>query len=103
MVSPEKKVLFEKTMREAMDRFAARYRKDPVFTQRYRSGDESELEDIVRAACAAHGVDYDEYTLAVDADPQLSALHKRSLKEILLGPVERARDSAKRLPDVDDD
>lgn len=100
MISPEKKVLIEKTMRNAMDRFAAKYRKDATFTQRYRSGDESAYDELVREACAETGIDYDDYVLSVDADSGLSDLQRRSITEIVLGPVERARESTRKLPSV---
>jgi hypothetical protein len=101
VTSPEKRILIEKTMRAVMDRFAAKFGKDPVFTQRYRAGDESELDALVRQACAEHGVDYDDYVATVDGDAQLADLHKRSITAILLGPVGRARDSARKLPQSD--
>ena len=101
MTSPEKRILIEKTMRAVMDRFAAKFGKDSVFTQRYRAGDESEYDEIVRAACADSGLDYDDYVATVDGDTQLSDLHKRSITEILLGPVGRSRDSARKLPSAD--
>jgi hypothetical protein len=101
VTSPEKRILIEKTMRAVMDRFAAKFGKDPVFTSKYRAGDESEFDEIVRQACAEEGIDYDDYVSTVDSDAQLSDLQKRSIAAILLGPVGRARDSARKLPDVD--
>jgi hypothetical protein len=101
VTSPEKRILLEKTMRSVMDRFAAKFGKDAVFTNRYRAGDESEYDELVREACAESGVDYDDYVSTVESDAQLSDLHKRSITEILLGPVGRSRDSAKKLPEAD--
>jgi hypothetical protein len=77
----------ERVVAAFRQKLSVAHRSDLEWTRRYRAGDESAMEELVVDACREEQVPPAEYHDAVDRDPQLGELHKRSVREVLLGGV----------------
>ena len=88
---PEKRMLIERVVASFRQRLAAVHGKDAAWTQRYRSGDENAIDELIVSACEEHGVPYAEYMDGVDRDQQLAELQKNTITEVMLGAVSASR------------
>lgn len=85
-LNPEKRILIERAVASFRQRLAAVHGKDAEWTKRYRSGDEAAIDDLIVGACEENGLPYQEYMDGLE-DPQIAALHKRCITEVMLGGI----------------
>jgi hypothetical protein len=90
-ISLEAKMKIERTIATFRERLAAAQRTDADWVRRYRSGDESALDEIVARACEDNGLAYADYLEAVEQDSQLLELQRKCVTEVMLGPVLKIR------------
>ncbi len=90
-VNAETRLRMERVVASFRQKLAAAHGTDVEWTRRYRSGDEGAMEELVVEACTEERVAPAEYHEALDSDPQLSELHRRCVREVLLGAVPRPR------------
>ena len=65
----------------------ARYEKDDAWTKRFKSGDDSAIDDIVSLACRETGMTLDDYDKAFAGSSALQLLQKRLISNALTRPL----------------
>ena len=90
-LSSEKKIIIERVVASFRQKLAAVHGKDAEWTQRYRSGDENAIDELIVSACAEHDLPYVDYMDGLEADPQLGELQKRCITEVMLGAISSSR------------
>jgi hypothetical protein len=86
-ISAEKKLHAERVIAAFRQLLHAAHRNDAAWTRRYRSGDESAMDELVARACVECNMAPSEYQEALEADAQLLDLQNRCIAEVLLGPL----------------
>lgn len=56
---------------------------DPVWRERIRTSSDPHLDELLRQACEAHGLTYEQYTEAIASDLSLAELHRSALQAIV--------------------
>lgn len=90
----------EETLKAVVRHLELRYEKDAAWTNRFNSGDDSPVEEIVSLACQETGVARSDYEVAFDTFPELRQLQKRMIADVVCGPLNsKGRESSgARLP-----
>ena len=86
-LTSEKRLLIEKVIASFRSRLAQAHGKDAEWTQRYRNGDESAIDELIIASCNEHGLEHADYRDGIEQDAQLAELHSKSIREVLLGSL----------------
>lgn len=76
--------VFRKVIDLLGDELARVYRRDPEWTERFNSGDNQAIADLVNNACRKAGVTPQEYADAVERDPTLEALQNITLTQVIM-------------------
>jgi hypothetical protein len=86
-ISLETKLKIERTIATFREKLSAAQRTDADWVRRYRSGDESAIDEIVVGACEENGLPYVDYLEGVENDPQLHELQRQCITEVMLGSL----------------
>ena len=63
------------------------YDKDSDWTRRFKTGDDSAIEEIVGKACERAGLTIEEYEEAISTSDSLLALQKQTIVDTILAPL----------------
>ena len=77
----------EATLRIMVRHLEARYEKDDAWTRRFKSGDDSAIDEIVSLACRETGMTLDDYDKAFAGSSALQLLQKRLIRDALTRPL----------------
>jgi hypothetical protein len=70
------------------EEFRRRYSSDSDWLRRFKAGDETSLEEVVRDGCSKHGITVEEYEKAVLSDPELQAYQNSAMGDAILADIE---------------
>ena len=84
----------EKGVRAFGQHFAQAYEKDVDWTTRFRSGDDTAIEELICAACAEVGISRQEYEKGVLSDSRLAVLQQELITEVVLSDLNPGPDNS---------
>ena len=77
----------EMTLKVLVEHLEARYERDEAWTLRFKTGDDSCLDELVASACQDTGVLLDDYTKAFEIYPELRQMQKQMITDMMLRPL----------------